>query len=563
MAFLDKTGLQNLTNKLVQGDAIKVASPKGTTVKEVINNIQRECESVALPNNMILENRVNQFVVGQSRDMDVSRDVEEGLSQIQLQGQTYQNLITFKSKTYNDDYPRVYFKRNIDLKPNTTYTFITPNFDSNKNAMYIGFNGSKQLLGYQKKHIGTFTTSADMKNVESGIYFFYNGKNKQDFVRTCPTTHMLLEGDYSQIPINEIPQYFEGIKSSFEDKVVNINVQGKNLFDKSKTENILYNYFINNDGNIQGAKDTLTIRQKVKPNTKYSLNGNYNRSTVRFENKNKEYISHTSNKVITTPSNCEYIAWYVGNEAIKDKSVDNLQIEEAAVGTSFEPYYNYNYKFDIKEPLRRLPNGVCDEIRNNNGKWELVRRIGKTVLDETYDYALWGNTPSDGYFTCHANNYLQGKDITFSANKKNVICDTFAVSTGTGAFRNMSFYFTNPHITVLSSEANSISKFKEWIAKNPITLYYELVIPIITPIDPIEFNISQGTTISINSDIAPISTHEVILNRSGQIEQGIELIADLRSRIDKLEKVYDSNLIATQYRLNNLKLNYELEREED
>lgn len=96
-----------------------------------------------------------------------------------------------------------------------------------------------------------------------------------------------------------------------------------------------------------------------------------------------------------------------------------------------------------------------------------------------------------------------------------------------------------------------------------LEIIYELKTPIITPIEPIEFNISQGATININSDIAPTSTHEVILNRAGQIEQDIELIANLKSRVNDLEYIYDSNLIAIQYRLNNLKLNYELEREED
>ena len=78
MGFLTKEGLQNLTNKLVQGDAIKVASHRGKNVKEVIDNIQRECENVALPNTMTLENRVSEFKVGNGRDVDVSGDVEEG-----------------------------------------------------------------------------------------------------------------------------------------------------------------------------------------------------------------------------------------------------------------------------------------------------------------------------------------------------------------------------------------------------------------------------------------------------------------------------------------------------
>ena len=93
MGFLTKEGLQNLTNKLVQGDAIKVASHRGKNVKEVIDNIQRECENVALPNTMTLENRINEFKIGQGRDIDVSGDVEEGKVEVELKGKTYQNLV--------------------------------------------------------------------------------------------------------------------------------------------------------------------------------------------------------------------------------------------------------------------------------------------------------------------------------------------------------------------------------------------------------------------------------------------------------------------------------------
>ena len=114
MAFLDKTGLQTLTNKLVQGDAIKVASHRGKNVKEVINNIQRECESVVLPNTITLENRVSEFKVGESRDINVSNDIEESKIELKLKGQTYHNLCkskcgfnaqylsNFNTQTYDD-----------------------------------------------------------------------------------------------------------------------------------------------------------------------------------------------------------------------------------------------------------------------------------------------------------------------------------------------------------------------------------------------------------------------------------------------------------------------------
>ena len=41
MTYLDKNGLQAVTNKLVQGEAIKVVSSKGHNVKDVIDNIKK------------------------------------------------------------------------------------------------------------------------------------------------------------------------------------------------------------------------------------------------------------------------------------------------------------------------------------------------------------------------------------------------------------------------------------------------------------------------------------------------------------------------------------------
>ena len=115
MGFLTKEGLQNLTNKLVQGDAIKVASHRGKNVKEVIDNIQRECESVALPNTMTLENRVSEFKVGKGRDINVSNDIEESKIELELKGQTYHNLC--KSKCgFNAQYPSNFNTQTYDDK---------------------------------------------------------------------------------------------------------------------------------------------------------------------------------------------------------------------------------------------------------------------------------------------------------------------------------------------------------------------------------------------------------------------------------------------------------------
>lgn len=491
MAFLDKTGLQNLTNKLVQGDAIRVASPKGTTVKEVIDNIQRECENVALPNTMTIENRTNKFKIGQGKNIDVSRDVEEGISVIQLQGKTYQNLLlsslyfsphgsditTINTSEYSigikpsgsTQLLKISAKLNCSLiKPNTTYTIILNKIhDSNDFFCVYDATTESFLRNYVHSNIFKFTTKNDLSHIR--IYLQNSVINETKFFNKF----IILEGDYTQTPMDEIPQYFEGIKSSFEDKVVNINIQNKNLFDYKECSN-----------NYQTTLRTDTNRD----------------------------------------------------------------------------YYSYNYKFDIKEPLRRLPNGVCDEITK---KGEIIRRINK--------YTLIGE-PGEGWvFHSARNNTVIVKKLNFSDAKpgdRTSCIGDIVPSLYTWDLDTEGFWFDNNgyfYLTVSKSKLTTpdLIGLQKWLSTNPFTIYYELNRPVVTLIDTIKFNVSQGTSVNIISDIPPISIHEVILNRSGQIEQGIELIADLRSRIDKLEKTYDSNLIATQCRLNNLKLNYELEREED
>lgn len=618
MGFLTKEGLQNLTNKLVQGDAIKVASHRGKNVKEVIDNIQRECENVALPNTMTLENRISEFKVGQGRDVDVSGDVEEGKINVELQGKTWQNLgglSNLKSENFKlGDSPKVlinFWNKSAPnlLKPDTTYTIILQfrieNFIRNGSDSRIYCEGT---YATSSQTSGFFSTSGESRKYNTnGAYFekikfttpnnfvkintFYLAGSKQSQGSLFLDYSLFLEGDHTQTPLEELPRYFEGIKSSFEDGVVDVEVQGKNLFDNSKIRDHSLISFDGeyvtcvSDGKGYQIFNNTDSAKLLKPNKTYYISVNVIENTLdstfevqfgvgegRIENAMPKLHSYIDSKFTGVKKNTGVTQSDLKGKNILDcRMVSNsksgyirfkIMITEVE-NEKFEPYYKKKISFNIGEPLRSLPNGVCDEIRNSNGQWELVRRVGKTILDETYDYKLWGNTPSEGYFVCHADSYLQGNDFTFSENLKNTICDKLPVSTKTGQFKNVSFYRTNPHITVLSSEANSVSEFKTWIAKNPITLYYELQSPIITPIEPMEFDVKPLATMTINSEIAPISTHEVILNRAGQIEQGIELIANLKSRINELENIYDSNLIATQYRIDNLKLNYELEREED
>ncbi len=640
MAFINKDGLQHLTNQLVRAENIKVASLRGSNIKEVIDNIQREFDNVAQPNTMIIENNVSEFKIGKGRNIDVSGDVEEGRVEVELKGRTFQNLLTNMQPRYGLSYRNgiytfeasksvhVGFNTNNMLKNNTTYSIIIEFLELPKNIENIPLFGTNEYGTTKyiynpiinKKYVVSATTR-DTPVVDV-IYLSVRPNTIRENIRFKA---MLLEGDYTQTPIEELPEFFEGIKSSFENKAVDIEVTGKNLFnnllgDTNTMENIQAESIdINNNSfltkplnsyKIFGFTDpqrynsnTISI-ENIEPNTFYTLSfearlvsgsGDINYISIfgyrdigtrynsivdfnGFYGLKSQFRSFTKTVKSTDFENLKYFALNAqvtqnaNNAVIEFK---NIQITKLNYTTPFEPYNKKKISFDIGEPLRSLPNGVKDEIVNNNGEWQLIRRIGVLTLDSdnittvfkelNYDYGA-------KYMVDNVKNANSLGNLSSKPDTINCICDLLpsgkkidvttspTVSMVTARSSNNCFYFciTEKLIPNIKNDDTNGSIFKNWLIANTPTIHYELATPTITPIEPIEFDIKPLSTMSIKSDIAPTSTHTVILNRSGQIEQGIELIAKLRNKIDNLEREYDNNLLNTQLQINNLKLNLKL-----
>lgn len=624
MSFLDKTGLQTLTNKLVQGDAIKVASHRGHTVKNVIDNIQRECDNVANPLEYKMENRVADFKIGKGRDVDVSGDVENGYTEVELQGKTYQNLcpkhfIDYTSKSDYDGWKYIENGKYL-IKPNTQYTIIV-NVKSFKHLekkgsyllnnaqasncifntkLWIGSEGIKRFL---------VTSQSDLTN--KTILLRCQNQDSRAIIKI--TDFIILEGDHTKTPIEELPQYFEGIKSSFEDGIVDVEVQGKNLFSNllshsSCLTNIdvdtinldnssfatkpLNGYDIFCFANIHNYSDLAHSLEDIEPNQYYTISfelrkkgaGNINYISIfgfkdigakyqivaqfgNFYGVGEEYKKFSKTIKSNYFKDLKYFTFV--SQVTEEASgtvfeFKNVQIEKLRNQSQFEPYYKKKISFNIGEPLRSLPNGVCDEIRNSNGQWELVRRVGKTILNgkEEWQFYIENTNTIRCLYTISA---MKMTDKYLA----NMICDLFKVvpnSEWENDTEQIEQGWTRSEIglrinkTKLSSQ--DVAGFKQWLSKNPTTVYYELTTPAISPIEPIEFDVKPLATMTINSEIAPISNHKVVLNRAGQIEQGIVQIAELKKRVDVLETAYDSYLLETQHKLSILGFEYELESEE-
>ena len=88
--------------------------------------------------------------------------------------------------------------------------------------------------------------------------------------------------------------------------------------------------------------------------------------------------------------------------------------------------------------------------------------------------------------------------------------------------------------------------------------YYELDSPTITTIKPLKLNVVKGGSLKIKSVIPPNSSHEVQLNKASQIVE----IAELKNRVDELEKIYDTYLFENSLKLSLFSKDYELDMED-
>ena len=132
------------------------------------------------------------------------------------------------------------------IKPNTKYTLIFK-LDANKeitmpvslrdgNALNPITNQVNAVNVCSNIYVATLTTVSDFAGLGPHQVIYFHGYYPKATGDWCRYYHdiILLEGDYSNTPVEEFPKYFEEIKSSFEEGIVDVKFKGKNLFDTTK-----------------------------------------------------------------------------------------------------------------------------------------------------------------------------------------------------------------------------------------------------------------------------------------------------------------------------------------
>lgn len=425
-----------------------------------------------------------------------------------LNGNTMVNLMT----KYKDESLLQYFYPNENedvanvsmLKPNTEYTFIyTAKYQKTDDTGCViihltsssndGISTNQELTTSYSQYIYKFTTPSNVSNFvlrSNGSYFY---------VKEC----RLLEGDYTNKPI---PDYFTGLQSSFEDKLitdekdanngkykVDYKVTGKNKFNKDSS-------IVNTVINIDNGSIITESKTEGQWYTSSVIDIS-NISNITISHKNDGYINSASGiRYLLMDENynpklygdCEYKNYAqtldVSNYKYMKISIltaifplNTIQLEEGTTATTYEPYKEYTKTFYLNSPLLE-----GDTIEQSGNDIVHVHKYKTVTFDGSDDekWVYWGNNTDNGEldsslisFYLPFTNYKDFRTSTVFNNKflmENTVWGAKTEIMALNADNIMSF-----QVALLRSKlaTQNVAGFKTWLQANPITVAYELATP--------------------------------------------------------------------------------------
>ena len=342
----------------VDGGKVDVALEGNTLV-----NVSKTKDSTAITKAYTVENSGNHIAL--QGDID-------GSCRPVITGNTLVNLFPKIVKTSGvNDITLPY-----TLKSNTTYTFIAD--------VVLVDDAPKIMFGILDNTYANWSGGNPKEHTTNHIIYTITTDNKpsnkvrlmsKSGVDIVINSFILLEGDYTNKPI---PDYFEGLQSSFEDNLVtqemvdsgeevadnlgkyriDYRVTGKNKFDKSSTSTA---GILSDAGNMLATNNwRIHDYMSIKPNTIYVLSEdstNYKQLYVAIYDKNKNFVTRFileggSTLTFTTPSNSYF--YRLGYSIVVSSNPINrerIQVEEGDTATAYEPYKEYTKTLYLNSPL--------------------------------------------------------------------------------------------------------------------------------------------------------------------------------------------------------------------
>lgn len=431
------------------------------------------------------------------------------------------------------------------FKPNTTYTLIFSKLKGVKNIYFMDGNATNKLVFEPIKAIDNqliyrFTTGSSF--VESSQILYLGIDSSLTTLEIEAENPMIFEGDYTNKLVSQ--KYFEGLQSSFEEKVndegkyeIEILSQNKNLYTYGDLKNWNYN---------NGTNKAILECVRVQPNTTYTLskkgegllhaieystpkynyigNAQYNHNSVYSNRDGIEYKVNNATGYVTftTGKNINYL-WITGSSGASGEEVVNqteIQLEKGNSKTNYISHKSNKIKLLINEPLRALSNGIKDKLCIKDGKLFVERNCKTITFNGVNHLPIANNTMNSGVFRW---TLLYDKDIYTNANNLNpCICDKYATVSPSETWGTIKYLDG----ICVNSAGNSIllylDKYKDGsdtskqnlindLKTNPATVIYRATQPVYEEVlneygDPILLEGYENGTVYIDSVITPTTT---------------------------------------------------------
>ena len=425
------------------------------------------------------------------------------------------------------------------LKPNTKYTIIfkkckVPSLTkctiqrgdslSNISNNVSLPNGSDRLV----------LTTKDTVTVDSQGLYIWNFVNDTSLDIEIELTG-IIEGDYTN---EEIPsKYFEGMKSVGQDDEnthkIEILSHNGNLY--KRLENSHYKVYgstvtiieENENGFIYKAEEWdmglsyLISTEGLFKNKKYRLSWERNNNTpntpllhsdgIKLLDSNKsfkeiiswddfDYLEHDF-KLPDSFEQGDILEIRFKNGALSvENGACNICINEIGVAKNTVISKLNKKEISLNEPLRALPNRVCDKVVKINNKYFIERNCGYIFLDNTKNWT-YNTSHVNPIFECSIkDNVVLTADITGDK----MLCDKLESKAIYSTNENYGICFVNGSVCRIRINGFTTSEeYINWIRNNPLSVVYQLPTPIYEPleIEPVLNTYNDVTHISNNSII--------------------------------------------------------------
>ena len=343
--------------------------------------------------------------------------------------------------------------------------------------------------------------------------------------------------------------YFKGMKSvgECEDNKIEILSQNKNLlklYDTKKSlswNGITIKILNNNEILINGTTNTNYTwiellynfqigtnpkTDKIIPlnkNFKYTLSANIisgtasDLSSISFAMQHKNIETavscNSSNNFSTTfgDSDGAYRLWVTIQKSVTfNNCIISLQLEEGETKTPYIINTHNKKEILLSEPLRGLPNGVCDKYVLIDGKWYIERNCKEiTIVEDVLTTKPWGDDNKKRYVYINdilpnmkTNSYIYTNKIPYTSNY--ISSNYFGISSS----KVIIFCFPQELETIEEKK----ELVKPYLQNGGLKIVYELAQPTYEPIDYNPFEVYTDITHISNNSTIPCN---MVIKNSG------------------------------------------------